>query len=408
MRLVNKKTRELGWFTDDKTPPYIILSHRWIGAETSLQEFLLQRDLTDEHWSQGTAKVMRLCQEALSYPEDYVWIDSCCIDKASSTELQEAINSMYKWYENAATCIAYLEDVSLAAASTSSGSIEDQLAKSAWFNRGWTLQEMLAPKKMVFVDCEWKALGDRNALSENLETITGVQKSFYGDRSAIMSATVAERMSWLSQRKTARVEDLAYCMLGIFDVNMNMLYGEGAKAFLRLQKEIIQEIDDESIFVWLNPSPFQPWESTALAPGPECFSACRDLKIRKDVWIEREPYRMTTKGLEIELYDRRSLQFHVNSLTLILNCTINGQRAYVPIIRAPQSPGVVNQWRRKDITELGSLEDGTYHSPPSAKEEYEKQLRGMRNYKPPSMTKSTGFEHFDFANENVRFKVFIK
>jgi hypothetical protein len=176
-------------------------------------------------------------------------VDTCCIDKTSSAELSEAINSMFRWHEIATICYAYLTDVYSYADSP-------EFAKSRWFRRGWTLQELLAPSVLRFFNASWTYIGDRSQLSSVIVAITkidihyldvGLGTNEYRIES-IRSAPVARRMSWASERVTMRVEDMAYCLLGIFGVNMPMLYGEGGRAFVRLQEEILKESIDMTIF----------------------------------------------------------------------------------------------------------------------------------------------------------------
>ncbi|KAI6002305.1 hypothetical protein F5J12DRAFT_906395 [Pisolithus orientalis] len=141
----------------------------------------------------------------------WLWIDTCCIDKRSSAELSEAINSMYRWYRNSQMCYVYLND---------------------WFSRGWTLQELVAPKEAEFFNKSWVSIGIKQDLTSLLEDITRIPEKSV--------RAVAHIMSWAADRKTTRVEDRAYSLLGLFGVNMPMLYGEGSKAFQRLQLEIIR------------------------------------------------------------------------------------------------------------------------------------------------------------------------
>jgi hypothetical protein len=177
------------------------------------------------------------------------WIDSCCIDKTSSAELSEAINSMFRWYQNAQVCYAYLSDVP---------AIEDldhyrkdsEFRRSKWFTRGWTLQELLAPEIVVFYNHDWVEIGTKALMSGVIRSITNIDRGFLMGESEIKPACVAQKMSWASRRKTTRLEDTAYCLMGLFDVNMPLLYGEGEKAFYRLQLEIIKNSSDESIFAW--------------------------------------------------------------------------------------------------------------------------------------------------------------
>lgn len=176
----------------------------------------------------------------------YTLLHRCCIDKTSSSELSEAINSMFRWYQKAAVCYAYLSDVR---------DVSD-LSSSAWFARGWTLQELIAPREVTFYAADWTQIGSRESLSAQIENICGVGEEYLvGDLKARMvrlrTASIARRMSWAASRNVLRTEDMAYCLLGIFDVNIPLIYGEGQKAFRRLQEEIIKLYpDDHSIYVW--------------------------------------------------------------------------------------------------------------------------------------------------------------
>lgn len=166
---------------------------------------------------------------------------SCCIDKTSTAELSEAINSMFRWYRNAAVCYAYLADVEEIS----------QLADSRWLTRGWTLQELVAPKDLRFYTTDWKYLGSKGdpQLLDSLSRATHIERSVLST-GQFENVTIAKRMSWAAGRETTRVEDSAYCLLGIFDVNMPLLYGEGRKAFRRLQEEILKVSDDHTLFAW--------------------------------------------------------------------------------------------------------------------------------------------------------------
>ncbi|PMD29348.1 HET-domain-containing protein, partial [Hyaloscypha variabilis F] len=232
MRLINTSTLVLETF-GEAVPSYAILSHRWNDVEVSFQ------DLQDGRGKSmaGYSKIQRCCAQAQSDGWKYVWIDSCCIDKTSSAELSEAINSMYQWYQASQVCYAYLADVRLGK------KLHRELEDSQWFTRGWTLQELLAPASVVFFDQDWVDIGTKASLGEIISEITGIE-----DLIDFESACVAQKMSWAANRKTTRVEDMAYCLLGLFDVNMPPLYGEGENAFIRLQLEILKTSDDESIF----------------------------------------------------------------------------------------------------------------------------------------------------------------
>jgi hypothetical protein len=180
---------------------------------------------------------------------------SCCIDKTSSAELSEAINSMFRWYKNAAVCYVYLSDVSR------SDDLTPSMSKSRWFTRGWTLQELLAPSVIVFYSAEWQHLGTKSQLSRLLLTITFIEEEYLRGKD-LQLASVAKRMSWSSRRNTSRIEDIAYCLLGIFDIHMPLIYGEGKKAFQRLQGEILKATPhDHTLYAW---GTTIEWDSSSL------------------------------------------------------------------------------------------------------------------------------------------------
>jgi len=250
MRLLNVHTKKLEEFFDSAIPKYAILSHRWGSNEVTFQDL---NAFDSQDWEAaavdsrgpGLLKIVYTCLQAEKNYLEYVWVDTCCIDKTSSAELSEAINSMFAWYQNSEVCYAYLDDVH-----TLSDGNQDEFIASKWFTRGWTLQELLAPPKLMFFGIDWKCLGKRNLLSTLLSRITNIPESFVMGLSDLRNASIASRMSWAADRETTRVEDMAYSLLGIFNVNMPLLYGESNKAFTRLQEEIIRGSDDQSIFAW--------------------------------------------------------------------------------------------------------------------------------------------------------------
>jgi hypothetical protein len=230
-----------------------------------------------------------------------------CIDKSSSAELSEAINSMFQWYRAADICYAYLADVK-------HYTFTENLPCSRWFTRGWTLQELIAPKQLMFYDATWTSLGSKTQHAHILESITKIDRSvLVQDPYYLLHGfSVAQRMAWVSERKTTRAEDMAYCLLGIFDVNMPLLYGEGGpKAFLRLQQDIIKAVDDDSIFAWsLQANLMEPHMAgviaesntdllmdSILAGWPTDFKNCHNITVIKSM----SAYTMTNMGLEMEL-----------------------------------------------------------------------------------------------------------
>jgi hypothetical protein len=240
MWLLNTHTFRLEEFYTN-VPSYAILSHRWKEGEE-----LSFGGLEEPHpHSNRTSykKIKDFCEEARKRQLTYAWADTCCIDKKSSAELSEAINSMYTFYNRAAICYVYLYDVDTLR----------EIEQSSWFTRGWTLQELLAPSQLHFFNCTWEPIGSRRSLAPTIERITAIPSAALQDFSPA-EYCVAEKLSWAAKRTTAREEDCAYCLLGLFQINMPLLYGEGTKAFQRLQEEIMKTSTDMSIFLWQGPA----------------------------------------------------------------------------------------------------------------------------------------------------------
>lgn len=240
MRLINTTTLELQDFTLTTIPPYAILSHTWGSDEVSFQDI----SSPDVSSKKGYMKIEQSCRLAREHGLGLAWVDTCCIDKTSSAELTESINSMFRWYRDAAVCYVYLEDLEPDA------ELEYALPHCRWFTRGWTLQELVAPENVVFYDMAWNKRGTKIAMSIFLEKLTKIESGVLRHPKTLHERAVARRMTWAANRKTTRIEDTAYCLLGIFDVNMPLIYGEGMKAFRRLQEEIIKSSPDLTIFAW--------------------------------------------------------------------------------------------------------------------------------------------------------------
>ena len=323
MRLINAYTLELEEFPDERGTKYAILSHRWEDGEVSFQDM---QDLEKAKTKNGFTKILKSCECAREDGLSYVWVDTCCINKESSAELSEAINSMYRWYGCSEVCYTFLSDVQIDA-SDSEFEAEQQLKQSKWFTRGWTLQELLAPKNVQFFDHQWDFLGTKNDLGELLSDCTGIRESIIRGTEPPHARSIAERMSWASQRVTTRIEDIAYCLVGLFAVNMPLLYGEGEKAFLRLQEEIIKQTDDHSIFAWHMPSDLV--YSGLLSGSPAAFAGCGSVKrilpprvVRSQLRLlssEAKPHTMTNRGLSIQFM---ALQHTTDTYLVRLNCKI--------------------------------------------------------------------------------------
>ncbi|CAF3556016.1 unnamed protein product [Fusarium graminearum] len=312
---------------EEQTPPYAILSHTWSNGEVLFQDIKAIPTGNDVATKAGWSKIEHACRLALSFGLRYVWVDTCCIDKSSSAELQEAINSMFRWYEVAQICFAYLSDVSASDDHTVKGS---SFRRSRWFKRGWTLQELIAPIEVAFYDKYWKPIFTRGNKADLIEAVTGIGKCYlsngYQDRdirNILSTASVAERMAWMDKRKTTRPEDLAYCLLGIFDINMPMLYGEGSKAFWRLQYEIMKKSDDSSLLIWGYQELYEDWrfeEGSLLAPHPSSFRHCGDIEPCPLEGFNTPSFLMSQRGIQMEVPIRIDLT-HKFLVYMILGCS---------------------------------------------------------------------------------------
>lgn len=395
MRLIDTKTLRLKEFWGDDIPRYAILSHTWETEEVTFQQFTqLSRDVLSK--LKGFTKIQRTCQLARRSGIQWAWVDTCCIDKTSSAELTEAINSMFRWYRDSAVCYAYLSDLkeeqtehekkrtkaqdkstddqgswtknehkstedsedwtnSQGTSDSEKGSgnwnesgnwkdsgnwkpagqgatnekgrrlgVQEweggrqgketndttdtdehvlrrarvaRLGRCRWFTRGWTLQELIAPRRLGFYNQSWAFEGEKETLKSEISEITRISEVVLSNASLLPTIAVAQRMSWAANRVTTRSEDTAYCLLGIFGVQMPMLYGEGSKAFLRLQEEIIKEVNDLSLFAWKAiATPQRFWG--ILAASPNQFADCADVELDNDPMYNNELV-MTSKGLRV-------------------------------------------------------------------------------------------------------------
>lgn len=269
----------------DEIPPYAILSHTWAEEEVSFHDMQQGRGMT----MKGYAKIRRCCEVAKANGIDWAWADTCCINKLSSAELTEAINSMYGWYQRAEVCYAYLEDVP-----------SMQFANSRWFSRGWTLQELIAPSTVIFFDADWRHLGSLDDLAHEVAQITKIPTGILLKTADLGDISVAQRMSWAAGRKTSRLEDRAYSLFGIFGINMPLIYGEGKKSFIRLQDEIIKGVEDYSIFAW--GSDDEASYGGLLASSPDAFAGSGDLVLaRYPMFSTRTPWSVSNRGITLEL-----------------------------------------------------------------------------------------------------------
>lgn len=222
---------------EDHLPPYAILSHTW--SQKAEDEVTLQ-DMEDGTAARkaGYAKIEFCMRQAEKDDMEHCWVDTCCIDKKDLPELAESIVSMFRWYRIARKCYVYLSDVGSMDPARNKSDRQSEFEASRWFRRGWTLQELLAPTGVVFYDNNGTEVGTKESLLSEISTATRIPVEAL-QATSFADFSVVERFSWQDRRQTAKPEDLVYSLLGLFDVSMPIIYGEGySKARQRLEEEI--------------------------------------------------------------------------------------------------------------------------------------------------------------------------
>lgn len=234
---------------EDKRPPYAILSHTW-AADNSHEVTFAEVETEEGQKKAGYEKIRFCAEQARKDGIEHFWVDTCCINKTNLVELSEAITSMYRWYQEAVKCYVYLADVSCPQQDHKCDSYAlwgPQFQTSKWFTRGWTLQELLAPKTVDFYSCEGAWLNNKTTLAHQIHQITGIPVDALHN-SSMTQFSMSERMRWAERRRTKKPEDRAYSLFGIFDVPIPVMYGEGEKnAFRRLQRAIQEEAGENTL-----------------------------------------------------------------------------------------------------------------------------------------------------------------
>ncbi|KAG7053982.1 HET-domain-containing protein [Colletotrichum scovillei] len=288
MRLLSTKTTKLEVFDLENAPPYATLSHLWEHDEVLFQDM---EDLSRAARRGGFLKIQLACAAAERQGLGHIWIDTCCVDKESEAERNEAVESSFRIFKSAAVCIAYLSDVrsetDFHPDNNLEGKFRHAFKRSRWFTRSWTLPELIAPPQLVFYSHGWELIGTRSQLRAHLFDITGVDP-FVLQGGDLAKVSVARKMFWATSRNAYRLEDIAYSLAGLFGVEMIPIYGEGnVRAFLRLQEHIAKTVPDPTLFAWredwFRKSPkwknFQDLVDSAdlwafLATSPSAFSHC--------------------------------------------------------------------------------------------------------------------------------------
>lgn len=239
MRLLHTTRLQLVEFDNENVPPYAMLSHLWAGAdsEPTYLEMLRFHEDTAVATKPGFAKIREFCKIAAADGIEWGWEDACCLDSShDKAKTSETVTLMYGWFERAAQCYCYLSDVS-----SSLDDFERTFRRSRYFQRKWTLQELVAPHNVQFYAKDWKHVGTRSILHWLISDITGIPSSVLTGKKSPKQCHVSERMSWAANRFATRVEDEAYAIMGLFDVKLSIEYGEGSRAFRRLQEAISEK-----------------------------------------------------------------------------------------------------------------------------------------------------------------------
>ncbi|KAI4947480.1 hypothetical protein J4E91_006299, partial [Alternaria rosae] len=233
-------------FRSKSIPPYAILSHRWSDSEILIEDI---SNGTYKEKEEGYRKLQFCAKRAAQDELQYFWIDTCCIDRWNNNERSKAINSMFRWYKNAARCYVFLSDMSTPSATEpiQRSDWEASFRASAWFTRGWTLQELIAPVSVDFFSCEGQRIGDKTSLDQLIHETTSIPLRALRNCS-LDDFPTSERERWAENRRTKEEEDIVYCLLGILGVSMPTVYGEGEEsARSRLEAELKGASDALSI-----------------------------------------------------------------------------------------------------------------------------------------------------------------
>ena len=304
-------------------PEYAILSHRW--AEKAENEVSFTDISTGIHQNtEGWSKIIESCKIARAHGIEWIWIDTCCIDKRNNTELSEDLNLMYTYYARAKECYAYLFDVVWKPKGSGSRLTKESSSgkPSDWFTRGWTLPELLAPgtpcksndkapsitiSTMVFFDQNWTEIGQKADadLCTEISQHSLIRPEYISSPGTHKNASIAMKMSWAARRSTEKLEDRVYSLFGVFDLQMSVLYGEGeANALMRLQLELMARSDDQSIFAWVKPSGYdKPDPCGMLATSLNDFENSNEIVNFPIKYKEKPLYDMTKEGLAFRVFN---------------------------------------------------------------------------------------------------------
>ncbi|KAM5542366.1 hypothetical protein V8D89_003825 [Ganoderma adspersum] len=365
MWLLTTDRAELHEFVSPEAVPgaYAILSHVWDKDEQTFQD---TRRFQDECAAsklnprdRASPKIRGACVLAEEHGYDWLWIDAPCIDKSSSAEVSEAINSMYRYYSLAEVCYAYLKDVPHGDIFDRDQPTSAAFSKSEWHQRGWTLQELIASRIVIFLSRDWTLLGTKAELADLVEGVTQIPASLLRLKTQLAHFSIAQRMSWAANRQTTRKEDRAYSLLGIFGIQMPPLYGEGVQAFYRLQEEIMKRFPDTSLFAW---RPTRPVSTSTDLTLPTLYHhehsddtyllASSPLAFRHSSRIRFSPRAVTARLGGLHYNTTAELDAEGCSIPTF-SVTPHGVLAHIPVIQLPEYMIAMLFWRSDQDDHLG-------------------------------------------------------
>ncbi|KIO10640.1 hypothetical protein M404DRAFT_128934, partial [Pisolithus tinctorius Marx 270] len=231
---------------------YVMFSHVWQGNEPSFQDIndVESKSVWNLPDTPLNEKLRNFCKEVRRLGHNWAWSDTCCIDKSTSSTLNQSLTSMYKWYANSVATLVFLAGV---AHPSKSG----DLARSIWMTRAWTLQELLSPNVIFFYDSEWKPyLGDTGSNhKESPDIMQELADATEIPRGTIVTFSPAdlgvhEKLRLASMRSATVEEDVAYSLIGIFKSDIRPQYGEGTDALGHLLEEIVARSGEVTVLAW--------------------------------------------------------------------------------------------------------------------------------------------------------------
>lgn len=330
MRLLSTHTIQVDEVRTDPgsiIPSYAVLSHVHEGDELSILDIASLHGYWESSAGGSTLpvskqksfeKIRRAARTARQHGHRYIWIDTCCIDHSNPADVYEAINESFSWFQEAAACYTYLADVEPTDRDDPYAE-KSSFRYSRWFKRAWTLPELLAPEKMEFYAQDWSHIGSKtnDKFLKLLSKASGIPADVLTGERDLDDVSISTRMQWAARRQASRTEDVGYSLLGIFGVHMNINYGEGNNAFVRLQQEILPKTHDHSLFAWfLDDEPAQIHGQSGeikmfglLADSPVRFAKTGNLKPLTHPTIAENPWGMTGKGLRAGFIIRPCTEF---------------------------------------------------------------------------------------------------